>query len=447
MVEASYPGQEAKANDLLTFPTLMMGVGNLIAMPFANVIGRRPIFLASILVLMLAGLWCALSTSLSSHIAGRAIMSLAAGQSEALAPLIVQEIHYLHEKGRKLGWFIFIENVVAGTFFIVSTYMVSAWGWHWWYGFFCIMNAAVLVLSIVFVTETYYPRSGPPPALPAVIEEGLKGTSREDIVFTTSSTIVLDYDRYGHRTLRKDVRLFSVKPEWRQLPIFYKQLVQGFLVPSIFWLFLLNGAFLGIYVFEASTFSAILLSPPYLLSFNDLGAVQAGQIVCCLIFLPLLGYGSDWIAKAMSKQNHGNYKPEYRLLLLWIPAIIGIVCAILYGQAGAHPDSWDVSVPIVCYNASFFAFLGANVIGITYAVDSFPARAETLLVVICAGRGLISFGLSYAVLPSITAIGYDGAMNIQGGITGGLACAGVLVYIFGPKIRAIANRILGTNSG
>lgn len=70
----------------------------------------------------------------------------------------------------------------------------------------------------------------------------------------------------------------------------------------MFWLLLLNGAFLGLYVFEASTFSDVLLAPPYLLSFTDLGYVQAGQIIDCLIFLPLLGYGSDWMIKFMSRR-------------------------------------------------------------------------------------------------------------------------------------------------
>ena len=71
------------------------------------------------------------SRGLDMHIAGRNIMSLAAGQSEALAPLIVQEIHFLHERGRKLAWFIFIQNVANCVFFITSTYMVSEWGWRW----------------------------------------------------------------------------------------------------------------------------------------------------------------------------------------------------------------------------------------------------------------------------------------------------------------------------
>lgn len=145
----------------------------------------------------------------------------------------------------------------------------------------------------------------------------------------------------------------------------------------------------------------------------------------------------------MSCRDNGEYKPEYRLITLGIPSAVGLVCAIIYGQVGAHPNDWSVAAPIVTYNASFFAFLGANIVGITYVVDSFPSRAEAFLVVICAGRGIMSFGLSYATLPSITAIGYDGAMNIQGGLAAGFSVLATIFYYIGPRLRKSTNKALG----
>lgn len=90
MIVAYYPGQELRVNDLMTYPTLFMGLGNLMTMPPALSIGRRPGFLASILLMIAGGVWCACSKSLESDIAGSAVMSLAAGQREALSPMIVQ---------------------------------------------------------------------------------------------------------------------------------------------------------------------------------------------------------------------------------------------------------------------------------------------------------------------------------------------------------------------
>lgn len=89
LMEAYYD-YSPRTDDLMTYPTLFMGIGNIIAMPLAMAIGRRPVFLGSALILTVGSIWCAASTSLSSHIAGRDVLSLAAGQSEALCPLIIQ---------------------------------------------------------------------------------------------------------------------------------------------------------------------------------------------------------------------------------------------------------------------------------------------------------------------------------------------------------------------
>lgn len=435
VVKASYPGEEDRANDLLTYPTLFMGVGNLISMPLAYTVGRRPVFLASIILLIAGGIWCQCSTSLSSHIAGRDIMSLAAGQSEALSPMIVQEIHFLHERGRKLAWFITIQNLVAGVFFVVSTYMVSAWGgWRWWYGFFAIMNAVILVFSWIFVSESRFERS----------EEAMRGEESPKSKQMDNRTTDTEM-HYEPRTWRDDLRLFAVRPAFSEIPSFYKHIFQGLLIPITLWLLLLNGAHLGVYVFQASTFSSILMAPPYSFSFTSLGYVQAGQIVCCLIFLPLLGYGSDFIIRFFTQRNNGLFKPEYRLPVIAIPTIVGIICGIVYGQAGANPDRWSAAAVVIGYNASFFAFLGANIVGITYAVDSFPFHAAPFLVVICAGRGIISFGVSYATLPAVKSIGYDGTMIVEEVICGVLALIAVPMFFFGPRIRAAAQRWCGVD--
>ncbi|KAJ5953496.1 hypothetical protein N7454_000392, partial [Penicillium verhagenii] len=426
VVEASYPGQERKANDLLTYPTLFMGIGNLISMPWAFTVGRRPVFLASMVLLIAAGIWCQCSTSLGSHIAGRNIMSLAAGQSEALSPLIVQEIHFLHERGRKIGWFIFIQNIACGLFFVISTYMVAAWGWRWWYGFFTIMNAVIFILAVVFLTESRFERT----------EAEMRGEVPESKI-TDASPVT---EQHPPRRWRDDLKIIVSKPRLSDIPIFYKHVLQGLCIPTIVWLLLLNGANLGTYVFQASTFSSILMPPPYNFSFNALGYVQAGQLVDCLIFLPLLGYGSDLVIRAFSRRNGGIYKPEYRLPVIAIPAIVGVVCGIIYGQAGANPEKWSVASIVIGYNASYFAFLGANIVGITYAVDSFPFRAAPFLVVICAGRGFISFGLSYATLPAVATLGYDGTMIVEEAICAALALFAIPMFFFGPRIREYVQR-------
>lgn len=160
VVTAMYPHDDpARVTDLLTYPTLFMGIGNLFAMPLSDAVGRRPVFLGSLALSIVAGIWCACSgSSLQSHIAARDILSMAAGQSEALTALMVQEVSFVHQRATKGTWNAAIQGSVCGAMFVATTYLVPAWGLKWWYGIITIVNAIILIFAFIFVPETLYDR-------------------------------------------------------------------------------------------------------------------------------------------------------------------------------------------------------------------------------------------------------------------------------------------------
>ena len=154
-----YPPEEAgRVTDLMTYPALFMALGNLFSMPLSVAIGRRPVFLCSLVLLLAASIWCANAKTLSSHIAGRDVLSMAAGQSEALAPLIVEEIHFLHERSAKISWFVGVQTLGTAAMFVATTAMVPAWGLAWWYGVMAIVIGITLILSFFFLVETRFDR-------------------------------------------------------------------------------------------------------------------------------------------------------------------------------------------------------------------------------------------------------------------------------------------------
>ncbi|KAK8098912.1 uncharacterized protein PG998_012153 [Apiospora kogelbergensis] len=440
VVTAMYPHDDpARVTDLLTYPTLFMGIGNLFAMPLADAVGRRPVFLGSLALSIVAGVWCACSgASLTSHIAARDILSMAAGQSEALTALMVQEVSFVHQRATKGTWNAAIQGSVCGAMFVATTYLVPAWGLAWWYGIITIVNAVILVFAVLFVPETLYER---------VVEdydgETHEASSTADGVkverVTTTANHMLDYERYGARTWRRDLRVFAVAPRWDRMATLYRDAAKGFTVPTVVWLLALNGAFLGVYVFQSSTFAGILLAPPFGLASEWLGFVQLSLIVANFVALPIVGYGSDYLIKLASRINKGVYEPEFRLLTGILPALATVVSCVIFGQTGAHPDSprWSswagIAVP---YAVGYAAFLGANTVGITYVLDSWPREAGALLLVVAAGRGFLSFGLGYATVPAVGRLGYDGAMNAYAVTCGVISLLGVPVFFFGKRVRA-----------
>jgi MFS family permease len=162
IVQASYGGNP-KTHDLATWPAFYMGVGNLVAIPVAHAIGRRPVYLLSTIVLSFGCLWCAYSGSLDSHIAGRNVMSIAAGQAEALCPIIVQEIFYLHERGHVIAWFCALQTLGTAALIVASSYLANDLGWRCEFtGFQDLTHVILILIRVVrrlWLSEWRYRRS------------------------------------------------------------------------------------------------------------------------------------------------------------------------------------------------------------------------------------------------------------------------------------------------
>jgi hypothetical protein len=110
---------------------------------------------------------------------------------------------------------------------------------------------------------------------------------------------------------------------------------------------------------------------------------------------------------------------------------------VIFGQACARPYHWHWSAIAVAFNLEFFGFVGMVVASFTFAIDTYPARSDAILVVLCFARGVISFGVSYGSLEFVKSVGYDGAFNICAIILGALGALGLVIYIFGKKIREL----------
>lgn len=190
----------------------------------------------------------------------------------------------------------------------------------------------------------------------------------------------------------------------------------------------------------ATTYGNILTAPPYSWAQENVSFATTGQIVASAVGLPLFGWGSDWTVKYLSRRNNGIHQPQYRLVTLVFPTIVGVLASILFGQAAAHPERLHWFAIVFGLNAYYFAFAGANQTGITYALDAYPTRAGPALVVLCAVRGILSFGTSYAVQPFIELKGYDGAYLVYGILTAVIGAMGIPVYFFSARIRAFCSR-------
>ncbi|KAH3947047.1 hypothetical protein HBI56_059110 [Parastagonospora nodorum] len=434
IVQASY-NNNPKAHDLATWPAFYMGVGNLLAIPVAHAVGRRPVYLLSTIVLSFGCLWCAYSGNLNSHIAGRNVMSIAAGQAEALCPIIVQEIFYLHERGVVVAWFCALQTLGTAALIVASSYLANGLGWRWWYGIFGCLSGAIAVLSIIFVAETKYTRT-----LEALNGEGIEEEDGTLVPVTTNTMRELDTVNYAPRSFLRDMLPWKGKAEWYKAVDCWVQMFQIIWFPNIIWLVFINSAALGIYVLMTALFAGLLVQPPFLWSFETLGYVFAGQIATAVAVPIFSGYLSDWTTKALSKRNGGISQPEYRLIALIIPLAAILISTIIFGKTAQTPSNWSWAGIAVTINTEYFGFVSIVVSSFVYCMDAYPQRIDAALVLICSLRGFIGFGISFGSISFVEKAGYEGALNICAGIVAALMGMGVVVYVFGAKIRAITQK-------
>ncbi|RAK80590.1 MFS transporter [Aspergillus fijiensis CBS 313.89] len=394
---AAYYNYDPRTNDLMTYPTLFMGIGNLIAMPLAMAVGRRPIFLASALVLT--------------------------------------EIHFVHERSSRLAWFSAIQSIGSAALTIATSYLVIALGWRWWYGIFAIASGVVFVVALFFVPESLYDR--PTDAFEGRVHIHHEGQELNVLRATTKHPVALDYTRYQARTFRHSMKIYHGPANWGAAALCWKHMAQCILFPGVLWVVLMNSISLGIYVIGVTEYAPLLAAPPYSYPDTSLGLVQGGQIVVSMLMVPILGYGGDRLHRWIARRRGGVVAPEMRLIPIILPIAVVLISTIIYGRAGSHPADWSSWAIVTTFNGMYFGYIGIILNGFTYTLDSYGERAAPILVLICAIRGFISFGISFGITEFIAQKGFQGSLEICAIIMGVISALGLPVFIFGPKIRSL----------
>ncbi|KAF9878492.1 hypothetical protein CkaCkLH20_03984 [Colletotrichum karsti] len=405
-------------SNLFTFPNLFLGLGNLVSMPIAVAVGRRPVILASNVLLFLAAVLCATNRNYYWHLGGRMVAAFAAAQCQALALLIMQDIYFLHQRARVFQIYASAEVLLNSSLVIASSYMADALGWRSWYWLFAGLSGLAMILTFFFVPETAYDRPiesfmGSHPSdtrnlLPAQSSTpGYIGRSRSPgpKYTATDDRPSVDLEHYQERTFASNLQIFVHKPTWSRCWLCLKQIGQVFLFPHVLWVAVNNGLFQGIDISIQMTYAEVLVKPPYNWANTSVSLIQLGQIVVALLCVPLIGWMSDYVIRVSARRNHGVHEPEQRLVAWILPMATALVLTVLYGYVLKNPENFHWMSIVSVVDGYLIVLMGVNTVGTAYLIDSHPSFAGAILVALPVTRGLVGFGLSKHTTEYIANIG------------------------------------------
>jgi MFS family permease len=104
-VAAEFHITTARAGYLTSIQLLFMGLANLFWMPMMRIVGKRPVYLASLLLLMATSIWGYFTHSYGSLLASRILGGFMSAAADATVPSVVADLFYFHKRGHCMMMF------------------------------------------------------------------------------------------------------------------------------------------------------------------------------------------------------------------------------------------------------------------------------------------------------------------------------------------------------
>ncbi|KAJ5061977.1 major facilitator superfamily domain-containing protein [Bipolaris maydis] len=431
---------------LLTIPNLAIGLGNYIILPVSMAYGRRPVFLASTIILFVATIGAAVQSDYSSHLATRTLQGLATGASESLLPLMLTEVTFLHERGRIFGLYWMIQTISAGVFNISASYINADLGWRWYYWVFAILIGIGLVVAFFCGFETRFSR--PATSIDGVViftdEFGVTQVVPDDqaqeYLGQANRQVSQDaQDEPATRTMYVQKLMPWSKPHSRPAYIIlmsWVRMAQSLTSPAILYVVLVTSITLSCVVDMSLTYDTVLQAKGWLP--KDIGLINIGSIVGGILgsaYSVLLG---ERLVLWMARRDHGVHKPEHRLVVLVLPAVIAVGMLITYGFTAGGKTSWWG--PVLAYTFFSTTWVTVLIVSTTFASEANPRHPGPALVMVVGTKNIVSFGFTYGLNPMLDKGGYSYAFGVLAGVLAACFVLGIPVYYLNPKWRAYISR-------
>ncbi|KAL4793544.1 major facilitator superfamily domain-containing protein [Aspergillus venezuelensis] len=422
------PVSMGRLSHLVAVNVLMMGAANIWWVPLANIFGRRPITLLSILILLFCSMWAGLAESFGSLLAARFFMGVGVGPADTIAPNVIGEIYFTHQRGKAMGFYtvlLCLGSLVGG----LSGGYIASDGLEWLHWVNVILCAILFVACFFFVPETLYMREEPNPILNSEkpLKESGEGTQIEEVV-----NAVETQHEYPKFTFIRSLRLYT----------YHGNLLRNFLAPWLtlrlpgVWLVMLWYAGLVGGIVTLSTVGPTLVAyPPYSWGSNA-GLINVGGVIGAFLGAVTTAALADRVIVAKKTIQSGEFsEPETRLLVALPGLILATTGLWTFGfcAEAATPKMWigmQFGIGMVA-----FGLMQAPSVGFNYVIDSYrPLSADCFVAITCM-RAIISFAWTFFVGTWVESAGPAVPFGVFGGLLGFFAILTVPMVIWGKRTR------------
>lgn len=332
---------------------------------------------------------------------------------------------------------------------VVGKMTDSSLGWHWSFYFIAIFTGAAAPLIFFFVPETAYVRasylnldydlqevdevrrstSTEMSNVPCSLDNSTNGLAEKDITTTHSlnQTSVLTQPPSGDQPFRKRPFSSRLKPFNGRYnsESFWRLLLRPFVLflhPAIIWASLIQGVIIGWTVFIGVVLASVFQTPPQQFTYSQVGYLYAGAFIGSVVGLPLSGLFAEFTNKFMIRLNHGNYEPEFRLVLVVPMAVFCGAGLYGFGITSNNVMRYGWAVPDAFFLLTTIGMVMGAVASSLYIIDAHRDIAVEAFTCLLIFKNMFSFLLTWFAFDWVFALHKDRLFVIFGSIQMGV-CA------------------------
>ncbi|KAH8901374.1 MFS general substrate transporter [Thozetella sp. PMI_491] len=380
--------------------------GPLVLAPLSELYGRAIIYNICNFGFLIWSIACALSNNLTALIIFRLFAGLAGSAPLTIGAGTIADIVPLEKRGlAMMGW---IMGPVLGPTFgpLIAGYLTQARGWRWVFWVVSILAGVVFLASLLLLPESY---------AYTILERKTKRLRNETGNLDLRSTLDTGKDP-------KELFRVSIVRSVKML----------LLSPIVTLLSLYMATIYGYQYLMFTTFPRVF-ERQYGFTTSSVGLVYLGIGVGFLASLVLSAATSDKLVKYLTKRYGGVAKPEYRLPLLFVGALLAPIGLFLYGWAAEAKVHWIV--PVVGS-----AFLGAASFSIimpslSYLVDAYTIYAASATAAATVARALLGALLPLAGNAMYDTLGLGWGTSLLGFIAVAFTPVPLIFWKYGERIR------------
>ncbi|EFQ36723.1 major facilitator superfamily transporter [Colletotrichum graminicola M1.001] len=432
----TFPSQVRPYGDLTHFiavNTLFLGTSNILWVPCSNIFGRRPVLLAATLLMTVATIWCAVSTTYNSVLVARLFQGIGAGASETVAPALIGEVFFVDERGRAMAvytMFLAAGSLIGG---IAGGYIGFSKGWAdiFWVG--VAISAFCFVCTILLVPETLYDRVVSPVETTTGSNSGEKGS---EIRIEDSRSQMLDYRPYtfgrslGFTHYRGNVVSNFAAP-WKTLWL-----------PGTWVVMFHYAGLVGGIVTISVIGPQLVASPPYLWG-NNVGLINIGGLVGTLLGAAYTYILSDALLKKNVKTSgSGLAEAESRLPIMFLSLVVATGGFLVFGFSAQYPSKNGWVGLCAGYAMVAFGLMQLPSVGFNYLIDAYKQRAGDCFVMVTIIRATIAFAWTFFVANWVAEKGPAEPFGIFGMLMGLFSLLTIPLWMFGKRMRIATSKLV-----